>query len=250
MILAEGPDTVAAFIAEPVMVAGGVVVPPATYFPKVQEVLRRHDVLLIVDEIVCGFGRTGSMFGSETFDLKPDIATVAKALAAGYQPIGALLMTDPIYEALVKASDEIGVFSRGFSFSGHPVAAAVALRALELMESRDIVGHVGRVSLRFQQRLAALGDHPIVGVTRGVALLGGVELVADKVAHRLFDAANKASTYCVAQAQEQGLLVRPMVDGIAIVPPLVITEPEIDQLFDRLSRALDNTAAHFGVARA
>ncbi|MBI4638472.1 MAG: aspartate aminotransferase family protein [Candidatus Rokubacteria bacterium] len=242
----EDPDTVAAFIAEPVMGAGGVLVPPRTYFEQVQAVLRKHDVLLIADEVICGFGRTGRMFGSETFGLRPDIVTMAKALSSGYLPISATAISEPIYQALVRQSEKIGVFAHGYTYTGHPVACAVAREVLDIFEERDLLGHVRRVAPRLQDGLRALADHPLVGDVRGVGLLAGVELVPDKAARGVFDPPGSAGKLCVARAQAHGLIVRTLQDTVAFCPPLVISEPEIDELLRRFRTALDETAEGFG----
>src|SRR5947209_3385058 len=163
LILKEGPDTVAAFIAEPVMGAGGVIVPPRTYFEKIQPILRKFDVLLIADEVICGFGRTGSMWGCQTFAIDPDILTMAKALSSAYLPISATLVNDKVYQALADQSAKIGTFGHGFTYSGHPVCAAVAVETLKIYEERDIVSHVRRVAPRFQEGLRAMGEHELVG---------------------------------------------------------------------------------------
>ena len=178
--MSEGADTVAAFIAEPVMGAGGVLLPPATYWEKIQAVLRKYDVLLIADEVICGFGRTGEMWGSITYGLKPDMITCAKALSSGYLPIGAVMLSEAIYQALVKQSEKIGVFSHGFTYSGHPVASAVALETLKIYEEDDMLAHVRSVAPRMQAALRQFADHPLVGEVRGIGLIGAVELVADK----------------------------------------------------------------------
>ncbi|MBB3971871.1 aspartate aminotransferase family protein [Hansschlegelia beijingensis] len=239
MIQAEGPDTVAAFIAEPVMGAGGVIVPPRTYFEKIQPVLEKYDVMLIADEVICGFGRLGEWFGSTALGMKPDTMSVAKQLSSSYLPIAAVIIPNWIDEALNRQSEKIGVFGHGFTYSGHPVAAAVALKTLEIYERENILGHVREVMPHFQQRLRAFGDHPMVGEARGMGLVGAVDLVADKASKRPFDAKRFAAAKVVALAQEEGLIVRAIGDAVSICPPLVITEEEIDQLFDRLGRALD-----------
>ena len=247
LIVAEGPETVAAFIAEPVQGAGGVILPPATYFEKVQEVLRRHDVLFIADEVICGFGRTGNMFGSQTYDLRPDMITLAKALSAAYLPIGAAMISEPIYQAIRDESNRLGVFGTGYTYSGHPTCAAVALETLKIYEERDIVGHVRGVSPRFLARLHALGDHPLVGEARGVGLIGAVQLAADKATKAPFDPALKAGAMVMDRAADHGLLVRALIgDTVAMCPPLIITTDEIDEMFDRLGRALDD--AHEALA--
>ncbi len=243
LIRDEGPETVAAFIAEPVMGAGGVLVPPRTYFAKVQEVLKRHDVLFIADEVICGFGRTGNMWGCQTYDLKPDIITCAKALSSGYLPIAAVLISEPIYQGLVTESEKIGVFAHGYTYSGHPVSAAVALRTLELMEERKVVAHIAAVAPQFQRRLRAFADHPLVGEARGVGLIGAVETVADKATKRPFDPAHKVGPYLEERCRAHGLILRSLLDTIGICPPLIISEEQIDELFDRFTRALDDTEA-------
>ena len=242
LILDEGPETVAAFFAEPVQGAGGVIVPPASYFEKVQAVLRRHDVLFVVDEVICGFGRTGNMFGCETYDLKPDMITVAKALSSAYLPIAAAVISDEIYQVIKGESARLGVFGTGYTYSGHPVPAAVAVETLKIYQERDIVGHVRGVAPRFQERLHALGGHPLVGEARGVGLIGAVQLVRDKGTRELFDPAQKAGPAAMGHAMSHGLIVRALPgDAVAVCPPLIITNDEIDALFDRLGKALDDT---------
>lgn len=244
LIVREGPATVAAFFAEPVMGAGGVIVPPAGYFAHVQPVLRKHDVLFVVDEVICGFGRTGNMFGSQTFDLMPDIMTCAKALTAGYLPMSATLVSGSIYEALLAQSDKLGIFGHGYTYSAHPVPAAVALETLHIYEERDIVGHVRRVGPRLQAGLRAFSEHPLVGEARGIGLIGALELVRDRGSRANFDAKAGVGAYLVKRAQAHGAILRNMAgDVIAFSPPLVITEAEIDDLVARTARALDDTLA-------
>ena len=248
LILDEGPDTVASLIAEPVMGAGGVMPPPKTYFEKIQEVLKRHDVLLVADEVICGFGRTGNMWGSQTYDLTPDIVTCAKQLSSGYLPIAAVMISEDIYRAFVEQSKKHGALGMGYTYGGHPVAAAVALETLKIYEERDILSHVRSVSPRFQQRLHDLGDHPLVGEARGVGLIGGLEIVADKASKALFDPNVKSAAKVFENAMQHGLIVRALPsDTVGICPPLIITEPEVDTLFDRLQQALDDTAKTFDV---
>ncbi|MEC9347275.1 MAG: aspartate aminotransferase family protein [Pseudomonadota bacterium] len=242
-IIAEGPDTVAAFIAEPVMGAGGVIVPPQGYFRKIQAVLSKYDVMMIADEVICGFGRTGNMWGCQTFDIQPDTLSCAKALSSAYLPISAIMINDDIYEAMVEQSKKIGTFAHGFTYSAHPVCAAVALRTMELMEERNIIGHVQAVMPRFQQRLRQFADHPLVGEVRGVGLVGAVELVADKATKAPFAPKPSVGAKCSDFAQEAGLICRPLGDSMAFCPPLIISESEIDEMFDRFGKALDATAA-------
>lgn len=242
LIEREGPDTVAAFIAEPVMGAGGVLTPPKTYFEKIQAVLARHDIALIADEVICGFGRTGNMFGSHTYGIRPDTVTLAKAITSAYFPLGALTVSEPVYQALVDESKKIGVFAHGFTYSGHPVACAVANKTLEIYDRIDIVGHVQRVAPVFQTRLRALANHPLVGDARGVGLIGGLELVKEKSSKTSFDPRQGVGPKVVAFAQEEGLICRAVGgDTIGICPPLVINGGEINQAFDALERALDRT---------
>ena len=189
MILREGPDTVAAFIAEPVLGAGGVIVPPATYYEKVQPVLDKYDVLFIADEVICGFGRLGTMFGSEVMGMEPDTISIAKALSSAYLPIAGVMINEDMHQALLDESRKIGTFGHGFTYSGHPVSAAVALKTLEIYERDRTLEHVRRVIPLFERRLRALAEHPLVGEARGKGLVGAVELVADKRSKRSFDPA-------------------------------------------------------------
>jgi 4-aminobutyrate--pyruvate transaminase len=242
MIEREGPDTVAAFIAEPVMGAGGVLVPPATYFEKITQVCRKHDVYMIADEVICGFGRLGTTFGCQSLGFAPDGISVAKALTSGYVPMAAVTVPEPMYQALLDESRKIGAFGHGFTYSGHPVAAAVALKALEIYARDRLVEKVAHKSPHFQARLQALGQHPLVGEARGLGLIGAVELVADKASKRSFDPKTGVGPRAVRFAEEEGLMVRFLAgDAVSVCPPLVITDEEIDALFDRLGRALDRT---------
>jgi 4-aminobutyrate---pyruvate transaminase len=242
-ILREDPETVAAFIAEPVMGAGGVIVPPRSYFEKIQKVLKKYDVLLIADEVICGFGRTGNMFGTETYGLKPDIITMAKALSSAYLPIAATVISDEIYQAFVAQSEKIGVFAHGFTYSGHPVCCAVALETLKIYEERDILSHVRKMAPLFLDGLRRFADHPLVGEVRGVGLLGAVELVKDKATKAPFDPKAGVGAIFAARAQEHGLIIRSMVDSVALCPPLIITAEEIGEMLRRFGKALDDTAA-------
>jgi 4-aminobutyrate--pyruvate transaminase len=247
MILAEGPETVAAFFAEPVMGAGGVIVPPATYFEKIQNVLHRYDVLLIADEVICGFGRTGSMWGSQTFGLKPDIVTCAKALSASYLPISATMVSEEVYRGLLEGSRRLGVFGHGYTYSGHPVTAAAALAALDIYEEIDVVSVVRRTSRRFLDRLHGFGAHPLVGETRGVGLVGAIELTSDKATRTPFPPEMAVGPAVVAAAQQKGLVLRSMInDTISFCPPLIIADDEIDMMFDRFEAALEDVALRIG----
>ncbi len=244
LILDEGPDTIAAMIGEPVMGAGGVIVPPATYWDKIQPVLAKYDILLVADEVICGFGRTGNMFGSQTYGIKPNIVTVAKALSSAYLPISAVLVDEEVYRVVRDNSDKIGTFGHGYTYSGHPVSAAVALETLKIYEERDIIGHVRTVMPALQDGLRQYADHPLVGEVRGVGLVAAVELVRDKSTHENFDPAHAVGAYCMARAQDHGLLVRALAgDTLAFSPPLVISEQEIGAVVERFGKALDETAA-------
>jgi 4-aminobutyrate--pyruvate transaminase len=238
----EGPETVAAFIAEPVQGAGGVIIPPPGYFERVQAILRRHDVLLIADEVVTGFGRLGEPFGTQVYGLQPDLITVAKQLTSAYVPMSALYVSDRVYQAVADAAAEVGVFGHGYTYGGHPVACAVALEALRIYESDRIVEHVRRVGARMQAGLQRYRGHPIVGEVRGMGLIGAVELAADPSARKPFEPARGAGAYLVRRAQEHGLILRVMAgDIVAFSPPLVIGEAEVDEMLEKFDRALADT---------
>jgi 4-aminobutyrate--pyruvate transaminase len=242
MIVREGPETVAAFIAEPVMGAGGVIVPPKTYFARISEVCRKYDVYMISDEVICGFGRLGEKFGCALLGFEAHSISVAKALTSAYVPMAAVTVPEAMYQALVDQSRKIGAFGHGFTYSGHPVAAAVALKTLEIYERDRIPEAVARKSQQFLARLAALGQHPLVGEARGLGLVGALELVADKASKRPFEPKTGVGLRTIRFAEEGGLIVRSLAgDVISLCPPLVISAEEIDLLFERLGRALDRT---------
>jgi len=240
LVLKEGPDTVAAMICEPVMGAGGVIVPPRGYYEKIQAVCRKYDMLFIADEVICGFGRTGNVWGCQTMGIQPDILTCAKALSASFLPISAVMVNERVYQALMSESDKIGVWGHGFTYSGHPVAAAVALEAQKIYEETDLFGHAKRLSPVFQKHVQSFADHPLVGETMGVGLVGAIELVADRKTRVAFDpVAVGVGNRVMRLAMDSGLIIRNMGDRIAVCPPLVITETELGDLFGRLRRALD-----------
>ncbi len=241
MILEQGPETVAAFIAEPVMGAGGVIVPPATYYEKIGAVLAKYDVLLIADEVITGFGRLGQMFGSPVMGMKPDTMSLAKAITSAYQPLSAVLVPEHMYQAMLDESRKIGTFGHGNTYAGHPVAAAVANKTLEIYARDNIVGHVQALTPLFQRRLRALADHPLVGEARGVGLVGGLELVADKATKRSFSPKQGVAPKVVFFGQQEGVIARAIGDTISICPPLIITAAEVDEMFDRITRAFDKT---------
>lgn len=246
LIIHEGPDTIAAFIAEPVQGAGGVIVPPKSYFAKIQAVLRKYDILFIADEVITGFCRTGQMFGSETFALQPDMITLAKALSGGTQPISALMINQALYDTIAEESARIGTFGHGFTYSAHPVPAAVALETLRIYQERDILSHVRAMSPLLQNGLRRLADHPLVGEVRGIGLIAGVEVVADKASKNPFDPPGQTGALVVRHAQNHGLILRALGDTIAICPPLIIQPEGIEAILERLGRALDDAQSEIG----
>lgn len=239
LIEKEGPETIAAMIAEPLQGAGGVILPPEGYFAAIGRVLARYDIPLIDDEVITGFARTGNWFGCTTYGFHPTTMTVAKALSSAYLPISAVMIAPDICDAIEAESGRIGTFGHGFTYSGHPVSAAVALKTIELYEQRDILGHVRDVAPRFLKRLNRLNDHPLVGEAKGVGLIGGIEIVADKKSKKSFEATKTVAIQIGKFVEEEGVIARPLLgDRIALCPPLVITEAEIDELFDRFERGL------------
>jgi len=240
-IKAAGAHTVAAFIAEPVMGAGGVLIPPTGYFDKVQAVLKKHDILFIADEVICGFGRTGEVWGSDKFGIKPDIMTCAKQLSSAYLPIGAVLVSNHLYETFSEYADQLGVFGTGATFGGHPVCAAVALETLRIYESDDVFGNVRNRSPHFAERVQALQNHPLIGHTRSVGLIGAIELVADKSSKEQFPTASKMAAKVVAAARDRNLILRATPgDSVAFCPPLIINDDQINELFDTVTDALND----------
>lgn len=249
LIEQEGADTVAAFIAEPFLGAGGVIPPPKGYFERIQPILARYDILFIVDEVISGFYRTGAMFGCETYGLKPDLISLAKALSSAYQPIGAVMLSEKIYQVVVEGSRRFGSFGTGFTYTGHPVPAAVALETQRIYEERDIGAHVRSLIPQFRQRFMRLADHPLVGEARCAGLVGAVELVADKAAKRNFAAKQKVGAWAMTKALDHGLITRALVnDTLALCPPLIITAAQVDDMFDRFAATLDDAAKEFGRA--
>ncbi len=242
LILAEGPETVAAFVAEPVMGAGGVILPPAGYFQKIQAVLDKYDVLMVADEVICGFGRTGNMWGCDTYGIRPDMVTCAKQLSSGYLPISALMISDKIYDVFKEQSRKHGALGMGYTYGGHPVCSAVALETLKIYEERDMIGHVQSVAPRFLECLAELSTSTIVGEARGVGLIAALELVEDKATRTQFPVEAKAAAALAASALARGLIVRGLPgDVIGICPPLIIESSQIDELFDKLGAAVAET---------
>jgi putrescine---pyruvate transaminase len=240
-ILALGPDNVAAFIGEPVQGAGGVIVPPPGYWQEVERICRRHEVLLIADEVICGFGRTGRWWGCERFGFTPDIITAAKGLSSGYVPIAAVIVGRRIGDVLVEAGRE---WTHGFTYSGHPVAAAVALENLRIIAEEGLHDRAsGPLGAYFARALAGLADHPLVGEVRTCGLLAAIELVEDPGARRHFPPERGVGVICREHCIAEGLVMRAVRDVMVLAPPLIISEAEIDQIALRAGRALERTAA-------
>ncbi|AJX93966.1 aspartate aminotransferase family protein [Burkholderia pseudomallei] len=239
LILREGPDTIAAFFGEPLMGAGGVVVPPAGYWQKVQTVLRKYDILLIADEVICGFGRTGNMFGSQTFGISPDMMVLSKQLSSSYLPISALLMNDRVFEPVAAQSHELGTFGHGLTAGGHPVAAAVALENIRIIEERNLVSHAATVGTHMRARLQQLADHPLVGEVRGIGLIAAVELVGDKASKLPYGKPGELGRMVNDALIRQGVISRAMGDAIAFCPPMIIQQEQVDEIIDRFTASLD-----------
>ncbi len=244
LILAEGPETVAAMWAEPIMGAGGVIVPPKGYFEKIGAVLKKYDVLLVADEVICGFWRTGNYWGSGTLNVKPDILTCAKALSSSYLPISAVMVNERIFQALSDQSHAIGTFGHGFTYSGHPVPAAVAVETLKIYDETRIGDHVRTVGAVLQSELRRrFSDHPLVGEVRGVGLIGAIELVANKTTRANFDAAAKIGARLAKICEGNGVISRGLPgDALAFSPPLIISEAEIHEMLDVVGKSLDELA--------
>jgi L-2,4-diaminobutyrate transaminase len=243
LILAEGPETVAAFIGEPVMGTGGIIPPPEGYWQDVQAVLAKHDILLIADEVVTGFGRTGQYFGSHTYGIEPDLITIAKGLSSAYLPISGVIVGERVWKVLEQGADHLGVFGHGWTYSAHPVCAAAANANLDIVEREDLTGNARDTGAYFLARLhETFDDHPMVGEVRGVGLLAALEFVADKAIKAPLDPSLKIGAKVSAAALEQGLIARAMPQGdiLGFAPPLVISRDEIDQVVDMTKRAVDN----------
>jgi 4-aminobutyrate---pyruvate transaminase len=246
LIEREGPDTIAAMIAEPVMGAGGVIVPPAGYYPAIQEVLDEHDIFLIDDEVINGFGRTGNWWGCQTLSMTPKTISAAKQLTAAYAPLGAVMVPEDVYQAYVDHSEKIGTFGHGFTYGGHPLGCALGVKAIEIYQKRDILSHVRSLIPTFEARMRRIGEHPLVGEARFCGLVGGAELVADKATRRPFDAKRGVGAMTAKLLEGHGAILRAIGDTIAICPPMVITEAELNELFDSFERALDDAESWVG----
>jgi 4-aminobutyrate--pyruvate transaminase len=241
LIQREGPDTIAAMFAEPVMGAGGVLIPPKTYWEKIQKVLKKHDVLLVADEVICGFMRTGNQWGSQTFGMKPDIMTMAKQLSAAQMPIAAVLISQRVYEGIRDNSGKLGSWAHGITYSGHPIAAAVALETQKIYEERKILDHVRAIAPTFLEELQSFADHPLVGEVRGVGLIGALELVKDKMTREGFEPSLAVGPNLIRIAHDHGVILRPVADSICFCPPLICTEAQIREMFNRFRKALAET---------
>ena len=240
-----GEDKVAAFIAEPVQGAGGVIIPPDSYWPEIQRICNERDILLIADEVICGSGRTGKWFGSETYGIEPDLMTFAKAVTNGYMPLGGVLVSDRITDVLLAGGGE---FAHGLTYSGHPVACAAGLETIRILQESSIIETASaEIAPHFQARLRELEAHPIVGQVRGRGMFAAVELVRDKSTRERLAPDAQAAVFCRNTANELGLMVRQTGDAMITAPPLVCDNSEIDFLVDTLGRALDSTAKNYGI---
>lgn len=235
----EDPDTIGGFFAEPVIGSSGAILPPKTYFQKMQAVLRKYDILFVADEVITGFGRTGKMWGSETFAIEPDLMSCAKALSSGALPISALMISDKIYQTMLSQSEALGSFAHGHTYAGHPACAAVALETLKIYEEMDLIAHIGRLGASFAEMLRGLGDHPLVGNLDLTGLMAGIELVKDKESGELFPADMNMGTRVADISKRHGLLHRYAGNRIAFAPAYIISEDEIGEIGVRLRKSLD-----------
>ncbi len=240
LIEQEGPETIAAFIAEPVMGAGGVLVPPVGYWEKMKAVMADYDILFVADEVINGFGRTGKMFACEHYGLEPDIMVLSKQLTSSYQPLAAIVMRDEVYQGIADNTARIGGLGHGFTGSGHPVATAVGLENMRIIEERNLVDHAARMSPALLEGLRKFENHPLVGEVRGIGLIAAVELVADKQTRQSFDPLGKVGGYFFERAHHHGLIIRAIQDSIAFCPPLIITENQIEDMLQRFSNTLND----------
>jgi len=238
LILEEGPETIAAFIAEPVMGAGGVIIPPESYFPKIQKILKKHDILMVADEVICGFGRTGNMWGSETFNIKPDIITTAKALSSAYLPISAVILSEKVYKPIESQANDLGIFGHGYTYSAHPVCAAVALKTQQIMIERDIISNVKKVSKVFGERIKQTNKNNwFISNGRSVGLIGAIEFGYDK--NNKFDIKKKIAAQSAKVIQDNGVILRPLPgDVIGFCPPLIISEAQVNEMFDKIDDSM------------
>lgn len=245
MILAEGPDTVAAFIGEPVLGTGGLVPPPEGYWDEIQAVLKKYDILLIADEVVCAFGRVGENFGCDKYNIKPDLITTAKGLTSAYAPLSAVIVGDKVWKVLEQGAEQMGPIGHGWTYSGHPIGAAAGLANLDIVMRENLAGNAKTVGTYLNEQMqAALGDHPLVGEVRGTGLLCAVEFVADRERKTRFDASLKVGPRISAACLEQGMIARAMPHGdiLGFAPPLVITKAEVDEIVNITKKAVAKVA--------
>ena len=236
-----GAENIAAFIGEPIQGAGGVIIPPDSYWPRVQEICKQYDILLVVDEVICGFGRTGEWFGSDTYNIKPDIITMAKGISSGYIPLSGIMVGDRVTETLV---DEGGEFYHGYTYSGHPVACAVAIENIKIIREENLIENSRKTSVYLKERMNEIADHPLVGEVRMKSFIGAVELVKDKDKREMFEETGVVGGICRDYCIENGLVMRAVRDGMIFCPPLIFNNNHIDELVDKLKKSLDQTHAH------
>ena len=242
LIRIEDPDTIAAFIAEPVLGTGGIIPPPQGYWEEIQAVLKRHDILLIADEVVCGFGRLGKPFGSHAYDIEPDLVTVGKGLTSGYQPLSGALVGEKVWNVLQQGSDKYGPFAHGYTFSAHPVCAAAALANLNIIERENLTENAATVGAYFLERLKnAFTGRPFVAEVRGAGLLAAVEFAQDPAKKQRFDADRKVGQQLAAACLEEGVIARSMPHGdiLGFAPPLILSRADADEIVQRVSRAVE-----------
>ncbi|MGH1460458.1 MAG: aminotransferase [Neptuniibacter sp.] len=242
LILKEGADTIAAFVAEPITGASGVIVPPKGYYEKVQAILDKYGILFWADEVITGFGRTGNDFGCTTMNIqKPDMMTLAKQLSSAYMPISASVIRGDMYEAMIEPSSKVGVFGHGYTYSGHPVACAVALKTLEIYQRDNLFAHAAKVGEYLQKRLREFQDHPLVGEIRGAGMIAAIELVADKTTGKAFDG-GAVGGFAMQACQNHGMITRAVAgSSLAFCPPLIIDESHVDEIIEKLGKALQDT---------
>ncbi|HEX9706775.1 MAG TPA: aspartate aminotransferase family protein [Steroidobacteraceae bacterium] len=240
-----GPENVAAFIGEPIQGAGGVIVPPPTYWPEIQRICREYGILLIADEVICGFGRTGSWFGCEHFGFEPDFMTIAKGITSGYQPLGGAMVSDRVADVLIEKGGE---FAHGFTWSGHPVACAVAIENIGIMRREKIVERArDETGPYLQRRFRELAEHPLVGEVRGIGMIGALELVAHKGSRTFFRNRGAVGQICRDHCFKNGLIMRAVRDTMIMAPPLVMERKHVDELVEKARKCLDLTARDIGI---
>ena len=240
-ILELGPENIAAFIGEPIQGAGGVIIPPETYWPRVQEICSKYDILIVVDEVICGFGRTGNWFGSDTYGINPDIITMAKGISSGYIPLSGIMVGKNVSDVLI---NEGGEFYHGYTYSGHPVACAVAIENLKIIREENLIESSKNTSVYLNKKMKEIADHPLVGEVRMKSYIGCVELVKDKEKGIMFEDTGTVGTICRDYCIENGLIMRAVRDGMIFCPPLIFSKNHIDELVEKLKKSLDQTHNH------